>query len=205
MDVFSVDDLETQEADEDHGVWEHIRENVQYDDVAEIVGDAVLLEGDQHIEGHLDVDERLVVDGSLDVDGTISVPEGGALFVAGAVRCLNYYAEGDFVATSLHVDHALYGSYEAGITYADKASGKIWLHGNHAFEFEDTDFEHEIDISDHPPRQDHAEAAKLLTDTAVQLAFVRPLAYYNGDDDAAVEDSDWIEALRADDVARSED
>lgn len=204
MDVFCVDDLDTQEADEDHGVWDHIRENVQYEDVAEIVGDAVLLEGDQHIEGHLDVDERLVIDGALIVDGTISVPEGGALFVAGAVRCQNYYAEGDFVAKSLHAEHAIYGSYEAGITYADKAAGKVWIFGNHSFEFEDTDFEHEVDVTDSPPRSDYSAEAKILTDTAIQLAFVRPLAYYNGDDKASVDDSDWIEALRADDVVRAD-
>jgi hypothetical protein len=201
MEVISVDDLETTEAGEDDAVWEHIRENVQYEDVAEIIGNALLLEGDQHIEGHLDVDDRLAIDGSLVVDGTISVPEGGALFVSGAVRCQNFYAEGDFVARSLNVEHALVGFYEAGITYADKAAGKVFLCGNHSFELVDTDFEHEIDMTDHPPKDSYSEEAKVLTATAIQLAYVRPRKAWEGDDDAGVDDSDWIEALRADDVA----
>ncbi len=158
---------------------------------------AKLFKDSKPIDGHLSVEGRMVVDGDLKVQGTLQVSEGAALFVNGTVICRNFYAEGDFVTSEkLTAEHCIFGNYEAGITYAPEAQAKVFLSGNHAFEFQKETFDHEVDITD--ASRDYSEEEKFLSAKAIELIFLRPRQYNNGDESAEVMEFEWLEALQED-------
>jgi len=161
---------------------------------AEETDEATLFPAGRH-EGHLVVDGSHFVIGDLEVTGAIRIGGAAKLFVTGNVRCANFFAEGDFYCDELHVANTLYGDYEAGSTWANKASGKLWLRGNHDFELEDTDFAEQHDLPalrpSHHREKQPLPAEHQLSPAAVILAVDRPQAYWEGKDPGVRSDEWW--------------
>lgn len=134
------------------------------------------------LDGHLDVDSRLFVIGDVKVTGAIRIGEMCSLFVGGNVTCANFFAEGDFQCTELSVTDTLFGNYEAGITMAQKASGKLWLEGSHDFEFEEDEFEDKHSLYEYKPSEEPKTlpAGHKLSPTAIELLITKPQAYWEG-------------------------
>ncbi len=150
------------------------------------------------LDGHLDVNSSLFVVGDVKVTGAIRIGEMCSLFVGGNVSCANFFAEGDFQCNELHVVDTLYGNYEAGMTMAHKATGKLWLAGSHDFEFEEDDFEDKHDLSEYKPGEEPKAlpAGHKLSRTAVKLLIARPQADWEGKG-SVVSGEEWWKLLVA--------
>src|SRR5260221_11594113 len=120
---------------------------VQADDATQFASIAV--------DGHLIVDGRHFVAGDVEVSGAIRIREWGALFVAGNIRAASLMTEGgELCCQTLTLSDTLFGRYESGMSAAQSASGKVWLHGDHDFEIEDTEFADDHYLGDYKPGED---------------------------------------------------
>jgi hypothetical protein len=158
--------------------------------------DGCLMLASIELDGHLDVDNRLFVIGDVKVTGAIRINEMTSLFVGGNVVCANFFAEGDFQCTELKVADTLFGNYEAGITMAQKASGKLWLAGSHDFEFEEDDFEDKHELYNYQPSEEKKTlpAGHKLSPAAVEMLIDKPQAYWENKG-PGVNPQDWWNLL----------
>jgi hypothetical protein len=152
------------------------------------------------LDGHLIVDGRHFVTGDVRVSGAIRILEFCCLFVAGDVHAQSFLAEGDFCCRSLTIEDTLYGSYEAGITAAKQATGKIWIAGNHDFELGKTRFEEKYKLGDYKPGSGNPKPKSLpkkhsLSAAAVELMVDRPRRYWEGTAKHGPSDDDWWKLL----------
>jgi hypothetical protein len=146
------------------------------------------------VEGHLIVDERHFVAGDVVVSGAIRIREWGALFVAGSVRAASLMTDGgELCCQTLTLEDTLFGRYESGMSTAQSASGKVWLHGNHDFEIEDTEFADDHYLGDYKPGEDQKKlpAGHGLSAECVELMIDRPQKYWEGKGPNASEDDWW--------------
>lgn len=134
-----------------------------------------VFEGDLTVNGDFDSSNgAMLVKGNLSVTGVLSLDETGSLSVTGDLRCCNLSCEGNLeIQGDVTVDEVIFGYYEAGITFFDgKVRAKVFLEGNHAFEYEPD----RLEVGTHLGFDNHQglhlgtkeDAEKVLSDDALE-------------------------------------
>lgn len=139
------------------------------------VGELRVFEGDLTVHGDFDSSNgAMLVKGNLSVTGVLGLDETGSLIVTGNLHCCNLSCEGNLeIQGDVIVDEAIFGYYEAGITFFDgKVRAKLFLEGNHAFEYQPD----HLDVGTHIGFDNHQglnrgtkeEAESILSDDALK-------------------------------------